>query len=139
VPEAKAGVGSAMNDLNRQVAGALGVAVIGSVSSSVYSSKVDSATTDLPPQAAHAASDSIGGAVGVAGHLPAGTSEALNAAAATAFTDALGLALLVGSAVVLAGAVLVKRYLPDTRSAAGAAASEDATAAIGSPSVVASR
>jgi EmrB/QacA subfamily drug resistance transporter len=118
VPEAKAGVGSAMNDLNRQVAGALGVAIIGSVSSSVYSSKVESATTDLSPQAAHAATDSIGGAVGVAGHLPAGAGDALQAAAATAFTDALGLALLVGSAVALAGAVLVKRYLPDTRPAA---------------------
>jgi EmrB/QacA subfamily drug resistance transporter len=118
VPEAKAGVGSAMNDLNRQVAGALGVAVIGSVASSSYSSKVESATAGLPPEAAHAANDSIGGAIGVAGHLPAGAGDALQAAAATAFTDALGLALLVGSAVALAGAVLVKRYLPDTRPAA---------------------
>ena len=31
VPEAKAGVGSAMNDVTRQVGGALGVAVIGSL------------------------------------------------------------------------------------------------------------
>ena len=52
VPEEKAGVGSAMNDVNRQVAGALGVAVIGSVSSSAYSSNVESATTALPPSAA---------------------------------------------------------------------------------------
>jgi EmrB/QacA subfamily drug resistance transporter len=118
VPNEKAGVGSAMNDLNRQVAGALGVAVIGSVSSSVYSSKVESATAALSPPAASAAKDSIGGAVGVAAHLPAGASDALNTAAAAAFTDALGLALLVGAAVVLAGAVLVKRYLPDTRTPA---------------------
>src|SRR5262245_15259429 len=55
VPEAKAGVGSAMNDVNRQVAGALGVAVIGSVSSSLYSAKVDAATLALPPGAAHTA------------------------------------------------------------------------------------
>jgi EmrB/QacA subfamily drug resistance transporter len=118
VPEAKAGVGSAMNDLNRQVAGALGVAIIGSVSSSVYSSKVESATTALPPEAAHAATDSIGGAVGVAAHLPAGTADALAVAAGGAFTDALGLALLVGSGVTLAGALLVRRYLPDMRPAA---------------------
>ena len=118
VPDAKAGVGSAMNDLNRQVAGALGVAVIGSVSSSIYSSKVESATTGLSPDAANAASDSIGGAVGVAAHLPAGAGDALTAAASGAFTDALGLALLVGSAVALIGAVLVKRYLPDTRGSA---------------------
>ena len=70
VPAAKAGVGSAMNDVNRQVAGALGVAVIGSVSSSAYSSKVESATAGLPPSAAHAATDSVGGAVGRGGAPP---------------------------------------------------------------------
>jgi EmrB/QacA subfamily drug resistance transporter len=118
VPEAKAGVGSAMNDLNRQVAGALGVAVIGSVASSSYSSKVESATTGLPPEAAHAANDSIGGAVGVAAHLPAGAGDALTTAATGAFTDAIGLALLVGSGVALVGAALVRRYLPDTRTPA---------------------
>src|SRR5262249_41465677 len=57
VPEAKAGVGSAMNDVNRQVAGALGVAVIGSVASSLYSGKLDSATAGLPAEAAHTATD----------------------------------------------------------------------------------
>jgi EmrB/QacA subfamily drug resistance transporter len=130
VPDAKAGVGSAMNDLNRQVAGALGVAVIGSVSSSVYSSKVESATTGLSPQAADAATDSIGGAVGVAAHLHAGAGDALTTAASTAFTDALGLALLVGSGVALVGAVLVKRYLPDTRRPAATAATEHGSHAV---------
>jgi hypothetical protein len=115
VPEAKAGVGSAMNDLNQQVAGALGVAVIGSVSSSLYSSRVETATTGRPHEAAHAASDSIGGAAGVAAHLPAGAGDALAAGCGRRLHDALGLALLVGSGVALAGAVLVKRYLPDRR------------------------
>jgi DHA2 family multidrug resistance protein-like MFS transporter len=112
------------------VAGALGVAVIGSVSSSAYSSKVESATADLSPGAAHTATDSIGGAVGVAAHLPAGAGDALTAAAGAAFTDALGLALLIGSGVALVGAVLVKRYLPDTRSPAATAGAEHGTRAI---------
>jgi DHA2 family multidrug resistance protein-like MFS transporter len=115
VPEAKAGVGSAMNDVNRQVAGALGVAVIGSVASSAYSSKVGPATATLPHEAAHTATDSVGGAAGVAAHLPARAGDALAAAAHVAFTDAIGLALLVGSVVALAAAVLVRRYLPDLR------------------------
>jgi EmrB/QacA subfamily drug resistance transporter len=126
VPEAKAGVGSAMNDLNRQVAGALGVAVIGSVSSSIYSAKVDSAAAALPHSAAGTATDSVGGAAAVAAHLPAGAADALNAAANGAFTDAIGLALLIGSGVMLAGAVLVKRYLPDLRSTAATAAGLEA-------------
>jgi EmrB/QacA subfamily drug resistance transporter len=115
VPEAKAGVGSAMNDLNRQVAGALGVAIIGSVASSAYSSKVDAAASALPAGASSTATDSIGGAAGLAAHLPAGAGDALMAAAGSAFTDAIGLAMLVGSGVALVGAVLVRRYLPDTR------------------------
>jgi EmrB/QacA subfamily drug resistance transporter len=115
VPEAKAGVGSAMNDVNRQVAGALGVAVVGSISSSLYTSKVESATAGLPPGAAHTATDSIGGATAVAAHLPAGARDALTAAAHGAFTDAIGLALLIGTGVLLTAALLVKRYLPDLR------------------------
>jgi len=122
VPEAKAGVGSAMNDVNRQVAGALGVAIIPSIANSLYSSKVDSATAALPPGIAHTASDSVGGAAGVAAHLPAGAGDALAAATDAAFTDAMGFALLVGSGALLATAVLVKRYLPDLRSSAATAA-----------------
>ena len=41
LPREKAGVGSAVNDTTRQVGGALGVAVIGSVVSSIYASNVD--------------------------------------------------------------------------------------------------
>ncbi len=40
LPRAKAGVGSAINDTTRQVGGALGVAVIGSVVTSVYSQRI---------------------------------------------------------------------------------------------------
>jgi EmrB/QacA subfamily drug resistance transporter len=116
VPETKAGVGSAMNDVNRQVAGALGVATVGSISTSLYSSKLESATAGLPPGPAHTATDSIGGAAQVAAHLPAGAADTLTAAAHGAFTDAIGLALLIGTGVLLAAAVLVKRYLPDLRS-----------------------
>jgi hypothetical protein len=119
---ATAGVGSAMNDVNRQVAGALGVAVIASVSSSLYSSKVDVATAALPPGAAHTAADSVGGAAGVAAHLHAGAADTLTAAAHGAFTDAMGLALLIGTGVLVAAAVLVKRYLPDQRSSTATAA-----------------
>src|SRR5262245_36353431 len=139
VPEAKAGVGSAMNDVNRQVAGALGVAVIGSVSSSLYSSKVYSATAALPHGAAHTATDSVGGAAAVAAHLPAVAGDALTAAAHGAFTDAIGLALLIGTGVMLAAAVLVKRYLPDLRgtttAAAGFADEQAATARAASRTV----
>lgn len=69
VPRAKAGVGSAMNDVNRMVAGALGVAVIGSIASSAYSSQMEGATAGLPPAAAAAATDSVGAGMAVAARL----------------------------------------------------------------------
>jgi EmrB/QacA subfamily drug resistance transporter len=117
VPEAKAGVGSAMNDVNRQLGGALGVAIIGSVASSLYGSKLDPVTATLPADAAHTATDSVGGATAVAGQLPAPAGDALTVAAHGAYTDAMGLALLIGSGALLAGAVLVKRFLPSGRPA----------------------
>ena len=62
VPEAKAGVGSAMSDVTRQVGGALGVAVIGSITATAYTRDMDGAP---------AAADSVGGARAVAGDLAA--------------------------------------------------------------------
>ena len=41
VPPAKAGVGSAVNDTTREVGGALGIAVLGSIASAAYRSSVD--------------------------------------------------------------------------------------------------
>ena len=45
LPRAKAGVGSAMNDTTRQVGGALGVAVVGSVMLSTYGGELRDAIT----------------------------------------------------------------------------------------------
>ena len=62
LPPAKAGVGSAMNDVVRELGGTLGVAVLGSVLTSSYGSGMDDATAGLPPAAAEAAGDSVGAA-----------------------------------------------------------------------------
>ena len=115
VPKAKAGVGSAMNDVNRMVAGSLGVAVIGSIVSSAYDSRVSDATASLPHDAAAAANDSVGAAVAVADQLPGGASHALHHAAGVAFTDAMGIGLAVGAAVLALSAVAVRRLMPDER------------------------
>ena len=47
LPREKAGVGSAINDTTRQVGGALGVAIIGSVVSSVYATQIGSAASQF--------------------------------------------------------------------------------------------
>ena len=48
LPKAKAGIGSAMNDVVRELGGTLGVAVLGSVVSSTYAANMDEPTAGLP-------------------------------------------------------------------------------------------
>lgn len=112
VPEANAGIASAMNDVTRQVSGAFGVAVTGSVINTAYSGRMDAAVASLPPEAAEAASDSVGAASRISSMLPDPLGAELAAAADVAFTDALGIAVLVSAGVAVAGAMLIARFLP---------------------------
>jgi len=122
VPEAKAGVGSAMNDLLRQLGGALGVAVIGSVMNTVYRDRMVGAVGGLPAQAAAAAGDSVGAAVAIAARIGGAAGDALEAVARSSFVDALGVAVVVAAAVAAATAVIVSRAMPATGQAAPHAA-----------------
>ena len=113
VPLSKSGVGSAVNDTTREVGGALGIAVLGSLVSSGYRSAMADKVVGLPPEAAAIARDSVGGAFNVAkGIGPLG--QQLNAAAATAFTDAMSIALIVSAIVALLTAAMVLVYFPRT-------------------------
>jgi hypothetical protein len=100
-----------MNTVARMVSGALGVAVIGSLVSSLYERDVDVA--GLPPRAQEAAGESIGAASAIAAQLPPVPGAHLLESAATAFTDAMGLGLALGAALTLGTAVVVVRALSD--------------------------
>ena len=76
LPPEKAGVGSAMNDTTREIGGALGVAILGSITAAVYSSKIAAnpnfATLETAsPALAAAVKDSVGAASLVATQFPA--------------------------------------------------------------------
>jgi EmrB/QacA subfamily drug resistance transporter len=113
VPEEKSGVASAMNDVTRQVAGALGTAVIGSLITSLYASRIGDSVAALPEQARIAAEDSVGQANAVAAHLPAEQGASLADTAADAFTHALGIGFTVAGAAALIAAIVVKLWLPN--------------------------
>ena len=68
LPPAKAGVGSAVNDTARELGGTLGVAIIGSVFSSIYASgsATPSPGTPVPAEAVAIAEESVGAADEVA-------------------------------------------------------------------------
>jgi EmrB/QacA subfamily drug resistance transporter len=117
VSDAKAGIGSAINDATRILGATLGVAVIGSVYASIYTSKLDDALrVRVPATATSAAHESIGGAFAAAGHLDAaghaGLGLALRQAASTAFYDGFSAACLVAAAVALTGAALAAWLIP---------------------------
>ncbi len=117
VPRDRAGMGSATNDTTRELGGALGVAVLGSVLASQYTSGVAPAVAGLPAQVRDVAEASIGGAIGVAdraAELGIDPSPLLDAAK-QAFVDGLTAAAIVGAVVVLCAAFAVKRFLPSDR------------------------
>jgi len=110
VPLNKAGVGSAVNDTTREVGGALGIAVLGSIANSVYRSGIDADTlAALPPEAADAAGESIGAALGVAAQLPAEVGRALATEAQDSFANAFSTALT--SAAAIAAVIGVSIFL----------------------------
>jgi MFS transporter, DHA2 family, multidrug resistance protein len=114
VPEAKAGVGSAMNDLLRQLGGALGIAVIGSVMNTVYRDRMADipGLALLPEAAAAAARDSVGAAVALAARVGGAGGDALAAVARSAFVDALHVSVVVAAAVAVGTAIFVAKAMP---------------------------
>jgi EmrB/QacA subfamily drug resistance transporter len=86
MPLEKQGVASALNDTVREVGGAVGVALLGSVLNSGYRSSVADAVVGLPAEAAGAVEGGIGQALYVAQQMgPQG--ESIAASARTAFVD----------------------------------------------------
>jgi EmrB/QacA subfamily drug resistance transporter len=113
VPAARSGVASAMNTVARMVAGALGVAVIGSLVNSLYSDDLSDSVGALPPGAQDAARESIGGAAALAAQLPPEAGSGLLSTAGDAFVQAMGVGLAVAAALGVAAAVLVAQLLPE--------------------------
>ncbi|MEU4496472.1 MFS transporter [Streptomyces sp. NPDC023998] len=114
LPREKAGSGSAVNNTFRQVGGALGVAVLGSLLSTRYRSGIEGHLEVLPSGAREAAGESIETTLGYAQKLgPAG--KELVAPAHKAFLDAMHLTALVSAGVALIGVVVVLLFLPGGR------------------------
>ncbi len=113
VPKEKAGVGSAMNDTTRQVGGALGVAILGSLTAAAYHSSIDSSpvVAGLPAPARAAIHDSIGGANLVASKLGPSAKPILSVVN-QAFVDAMSSTLIVAAVVAVFGALVAYVVLP---------------------------
>jgi EmrB/QacA subfamily drug resistance transporter len=106
LPASKQGVASAVNDTARELGGAVGIAVLGSVLNDRYRAGVAHATGQLPPEAAERARGSLAAVVGAADRFgPAGRD--LVATARTAFVDGLSTTMVVAAVAMGVGALVV--------------------------------
>ena len=114
VPPEKAGVGSAVNDTTRELGGVLGVAILGSIAANSYHSNMPEATlrsAGLPPAAASAAHDSIGGAVSVARQIGAAAQD-LAHTASIHYVTAMSTSVRIGAGFAALGALVALIWLP---------------------------
>jgi hypothetical protein len=102
LPLHKAGVGSAVNDTTRELGGALGVAVLGSLVASHFRSTMQS-VRGLPDQATHSLAAVLQHAHSVGG--PPG--DAIAHTARSAFVDAFAATLWIAVAVAVVASGLV--------------------------------
>jgi EmrB/QacA subfamily drug resistance transporter len=112
LPMRKAGVGSAVNDTTRELGGALGVAVLGSLVASQYTGKLGPALGALPAPLRAAARNSLGEALQVAARIGGPEGARLANTARVAFTHGLHTALVVAAVVAFGGAGLIARFMP---------------------------
>jgi len=107
VPAHQAGAGSAINDTIREVGGALGIAIVGSLSAAVYQSRLGSAlaTAHVPGAVTHAATGSVAAADLTGARLGGVPGSELISAAHSAFVTSMALGIRVAAGVALASAV----------------------------------
>ena len=119
VPRDKAGVGSAVNDISREVGGTLGVAIIGSIFASLYGPRLGEliAGFGMPEEAVALAQESAGAGFAVAQMAP--TPEAIGAlkqAVSDSFMYGFQASCYVAAGVAVAGSLFALRYLPSRAS-----------------------
>ncbi|MEO6629930.1 MAG: MFS transporter [Aquihabitans sp.] len=121
VPRAKSGVGSAVNDLSRELGGALGIAVLGSVMASIYQSDIVHRLATLPAGVRDHARSSIVAtfdSASTAGQRgDSQTAAFLIEQGKAAFSHAFGRTMLLAMVVILLNAVIVWVFQGRHRSA----------------------
>lgn len=122
VPRERGGAGSAITNIARQVAVALGVAVLGSVLAQAYRGQLTPHLAAVPAAARGTAAQSVAATQAVAQQLGQ-RGSALITASDSAFVHAMHLTALFSVIVALLGAAAVAAWMPSLRAApAGAAA-----------------
>jgi EmrB/QacA subfamily drug resistance transporter len=128
LPANKQGVASAINDVTRELGGALGIAVVGSFLTAGYRSSVES-NDALPAALIEPISDSAGAGLAIAGDTAASGDQQLAGSiidtVRAGIADGFGRAMLVAAAVAAVGAIYVAIRTPKATGLAGVAAVDE--------------
>jgi EmrB/QacA subfamily drug resistance transporter len=120
----QAGAGSAVNDATRELGGTLGVAVLGSVYSSLYASHLRGHAGGLSSALVQKATSSFGAGHAIAAHIPGGPGIAFGNVVTASFMDGLHAACFVASGICVLGAAFAAGFLPSRPGQPATAASE---------------
>jgi DHA2 family multidrug resistance protein-like MFS transporter len=105
-PPERAGSAAALSETSSEFGGALGIAVLGSVGTAIYRSRMaGDPPSGVEPELLETARDTLGGAVGVAETLAAEFAEPMLEAARAAFVQGLQMTAAISVAVALAAAI----------------------------------
>ena len=112
LPEGETGSGSALTRTLQNVAGSLGVAIMGSILNNAYQAHLEGKLTGLPAQVQSAVESSVAVAAAVAHHLPASVGSTVLRAAQEAYVQGMSDVLIVSAVVMAIGALLMAFFLP---------------------------
>jgi DHA2 family multidrug resistance protein-like MFS transporter len=119
LPTSKAGLGSALNDTSREVGTALGIAVLGSVSSFIYRADLSGALAGAPADLAEAVKSSAGAGLAIARDIGGIGGQTLQESVVTGFSHGVAAAFLIAAVVVGAAAIAVGLVARRRQSAVG--------------------
>ena len=126
LPPDQFGVGSAVNDTTREIGGALGVAILGSLFAASYAQALHPQIASLPADVAKVITDSLAGALAVAAQIGGVAGQQLMLAAQTAFVQAMAWTSVIGAVIAGMGVVIAIVWMPDRPNSESAAGPVDA-------------
>ncbi|WP_032407759.1 MFS transporter [Rhodococcoides fascians] len=104
----KAGAASALSETGAELGGAVGIAILGTIGSTVYRHRMEDAIpAGTPAEIADPARETIGGAIAVADYLPEPFATQLTDVAHSSFIDGFNLAAGTSAVLMFVSAVVV--------------------------------
>jgi hypothetical protein len=118
LPEEQTGAGSALTRTLQQLAASFGVAILGSILSNAYRAKLVEPLIGLPDRLRDVAEGSVAGATLIASHMSGPLGINLLHAAHDAYAVGMTDVLRVSAAVMVAGALAIRVFMPARTKAA---------------------